>query len=144
MMGGMGMGGMMNVPPEKVGKLKVPTVCLEHGKDEPRPKVPYEIKPIAEFTDRAEVHEICRMVGNGMNQRVAQAAAWHLANDMSWRELAGKQLRFANGTRAPYFNPVEIRAAMRAATLATQLAERRQQRRQQESPGDSMDSLSQK
>ena len=135
--GGMG---MFNVPPEKVGKRKVTTVCLEHGKAEPRAKVPYEIRPIEEFTDRVQVHEICRMVGSGMNQRVAQAAAWHLANDMSWQELAGKQLRFANGTRAPYFHPREIRAAMQAAAMAIQLAERRQQ----ESPGASMDSLSQK
>jgi hypothetical protein len=151
-MGGMGMGmggggmmggmGMMNVPPEKVAKLKVTTVCLEHGKDEPRAKVPYEIKPITAFTDRVQVHEICRMVGNGMNQRVAQAAAWHLANDMSWQELAGKQLRFANGMRSPYFSAVEIRAAMQAAAVAIQVAERRQQ--QQESPGASTDSLSQR
>ena len=34
--GGMGMGGMMNIAPEKVGQLKVPTVCLDHGKGEPR------------------------------------------------------------------------------------------------------------
>ncbi|HUT90940.1 MAG TPA: hypothetical protein VMY37_15670 [Thermoguttaceae bacterium] len=140
MMGGMGGGGMFNVPPEKVGKFKVATVCLEHGKDEPRAAMKYEIKPIGEFTDRVQVHELCRMVGSGMNQRVAQAAAWHLSNDMSWQELAAKQLRFANGTRAPYFSGQEIRAAMQAATMATQLAERRQQ----ESPGSSMDSLSQK
>ena len=142
MMGGMGGGGMgmFNVPPEKVGKFKVQTVCLEHGKDEPRPAMKYEIKPIGEFTDRVQVHELCRLVGSGMNQRVAQAAAWHLSNDMSWQELAAKQLRFANGTRAPYFSGQEIRAAMQAATMATQLAERRQQ----ESPGSSMDSLSQK
>jgi len=147
MMGGMGGGGMMgggggmfNVPPEKVGKFKVATVCLEHGKDEPRPAMKYEIKPIGEFTDRVQVHELCRLVGSGMNQRIAQAAAWHLSNDMSWQQLAAKQLRFANGTRAPYFSGREIRAAMQAATMATQLAKRRQQ----ESPGSSMDSLSQK
>ncbi len=38
MMGG-GMG-MMNVPPEKVGQLDVPVVCLEHGKRDPRPQCP--------------------------------------------------------------------------------------------------------
>jgi hypothetical protein len=140
-MGGMGMG-MFNVPPEKVGKFKVTTVCLEHGKHEPRPKMPYEIKPIDEYTDRVEVRELCRMLGTGrMPQRVAQAAAWHLANDMSWQELAAKQLRFANGRRTPYFRPQEIRAAMQAVAMATQLAE---QRRQSESPGSSVDSLSQR
>jgi hypothetical protein len=145
-MGGMGMGGMgggfFNVAPERVGKFKVPTVCLEHGKDEPRARMKYEIKPISAFTDRVEVHEICRMVGCGMNQRVAQAAAWHLANDMSWRELAAKQYRFANGTRAPYFSPQQIRAAMQAAAMATQLAERH--RKDKSSGATSTDSLSQR
>ncbi|OHB79919.1 MAG: hypothetical protein A2V98_23200 [Planctomycetes bacterium RBG_16_64_12] len=128
----------MNVPPEKVGKLKITTVCLEHGKREPRPAVPYEIKPIEEFTDRAEVHEVCRMLGNGMMpQRAAQVAAWHLANDMSWQELAAKELRFANGTRAPYFSAQEIQAGMQVAATATQLAQQRQS-------GAKQDSLSQK
>ena len=39
-MGGMGMGGMggmMNIPAEKTTKFKVPLVCLEHGKLDPRP-----------------------------------------------------------------------------------------------------------
>jgi len=38
---GMGMGGgMWNIPPEKIAQLKVPVVCLEHGKPDPRPAVP--------------------------------------------------------------------------------------------------------
>ncbi len=141
-MGGMGMGGMgmgggfFNVPPEAVGKLKVTTVCLEHGKREPRPRpgLKHEIKPIEEHTDRVEVQEAVRMLGRGMMpQRVAQAAVWHLANDMSWQELASKQLQFANGTRAPYFSPQEIQAAMQVASAATQLAEKRQSDSKQDS-----------
>ena len=149
--GGMGMGGMMggmggmgggggffNVAPEKVGKMKITTVCLEHGKEEPRAAAQYEIKPIEEFTDKTEVHKLLGMLGNGMMpQRVAQVAAWHLSNDMSWQELAGKQLRFANGTRAPYFSPAEIQAGMQAVAAATKLA------KQQESEAK-YDSLSQK
>jgi len=137
--GGMGMGGMggmgfMNVPPEKVGKLKVTTVCLEHGKREPRAAMKYEIKPIEQFTDRKEVQELCRMLGRGMMpQRVAQVAAWHLANDMSWQELASKQLRFANGIRTPYFSSREIRAGMQVAAMATQLAKQRQSEAKQDS-----------
>ena len=134
--GGGGGGGMFNVRPEKVGQLKVTTVCLEHGKPEPRPAMKYEIKPIEQHTDRTEVHELCRMLGQGMiPQRVAQAAAWHLANDMSWQELAAKQIRFANGLRRPYFSPREIQAGMQVATAATRMA---QQRRQ----GEKSDSLS--
>ena len=43
-MGGMmGGGGFMSVAPEQVSKLKVTTVCLEHGKPDPNPKMAYKI-----------------------------------------------------------------------------------------------------
>jgi len=129
-MGGMGMG-MFNIPPEKVAQLKVPTVCLEHGKAEPRPYMPYEIKPIEAFTSKPGVRELCTMLGSGrLNQCVAQAAAWHLNNDMSWQELAAKQLRYANGMRRPYFSPQEIQAAMQVAAEAVRTAKLRQEQEQ--------------
>jgi hypothetical protein len=122
--GGGGGGGFFNVAPEKVGQFKVPTVCLEHGKKDPRPAVPYVIQPIEEFTDRASVHALCRMVGSGqLNQRAAQVAAWMLNCDMTWQDLAAKRLRFANGTSRPYFSPLEIRGGVQLATLAVKQGE---------------------
>jgi len=125
-MGGMGMGGgFFNVQPEKVGQLKVPTVCLEHGKPDPRPGVKYEIKPIGQFTDKPAVHEICRKLGRSeLSQSVAQAAAWHLQNDMSWNELAAKHYKYAIGLTRPYFSREEIQAAMKAVTEATLLGDK--------------------
>ena len=128
-MGGMG-GGMFCVPPEKIGKLKVPAVCLEHGKDEPRASIPYEIKPLASFTTKAGVRELCEMIGSGkIDQRAAQAAAWHLNNDMSWQELAAKRLRYANGMiKGPYFSPIELKTAFQLATTAVKTAKQRQEK----------------
>ena len=115
---------MFNVPPEKVGQFKVTTVCLEHGKREPRAAIPYEIKPLDSFTTKPGVRELCQLLGNGqINQRAAQAAAWHLNNGMSWQELAAKRLRYANGTSKPYFRPQEIRGAMQASAFALKAAE---------------------
>ncbi len=123
---GGGGGGFFNVPPEKVGKLRVTIVCLEHGKPNPRPAMKYEIKPIVEFTDKKEVHELCRMLGSGLvDQRSAQAAAWHLNCHMTWRQLVAKQLKFANGTTRPYFHRAEIHRAMQAVSVATQLVQKR-------------------
>jgi hypothetical protein len=121
-MGGMGMG-MFNVAPEKVGKIKVDTVCLEHGKAEPRAAVPYEIKPIESFTTKSGVKELCQMLGTGqLDQRAAQAAAWHLSNDMSWQELAAKHYKYANGMTKPYFSQQELQAAMAVAGNALKTA----------------------
>lgn len=139
--GGMG-GGMFNVAPEVVADFKVPTVCLEHGKAEPKAKIPYEIKPLEALTDRADVEELCAMVGSGkLNQRAAQVAAWHLNNDMSWQELINKQLHHANGTRSPYFSPREIQAGMKISAVAINLAEEKSKEKETESPGKE-DSLS--
>ncbi len=135
-MGGMGGGmGMFSVPPEKVGKLKVPTVCLEHGKDDPRPAIPYEIKPIESFTTKPGVRELCEMLGSGrIDQHSAQAAAWHLNNDMSWRELAAKRIRHANGMTEPYFSPLQIRAGMQIASAAVRTAKLREREKSADQP----------
>lgn len=126
--GGGGGGGFLNVPPEKMEKLRVTTVCLEHGKAEPRAAMKYEIKPIAEFTDKEEVHELCRMLGaRRIDQRSAQAAAWHLSSEMTWQQLAAKQLKFANGVTRPYFSRFEIQRAMQAVAVATQIVQKRTQ-----------------
>jgi hypothetical protein len=152
-MGGMGMwnlppenvgpnqAALLNVPPEKVVKLNVTTVCLEHGKNEPRAAMKYQIKPIDQFTDKKEVYELCRMLGSGrINQRAAQAAAWYLNNNMSWQVLAAKRLRFANGTSRPYFAPQELRAAMQVVAAAVRLAEQRERLRSTPSTGTSLSS----
>jgi hypothetical protein len=126
---GMGMGGMMNIAPEKVGQLKaVATVCLDYGKGEPRAAIPYTIKPIDDYTTQPGVREVCEMLGKGqINQRVAQASAWHLNNGLSWEKLASKQLRFADGSIRPYFSPQEIQAAMQVSAAAVQSASQRAQ-----------------
>ncbi len=123
-MGGGGMGGgMFNVAPEKVGKIKVTTVCLEHGKKEPAARIPYKIVPIESFTDRANVIELCKMLGRGeIDQRAAQVTAWHLANDMSWEELARKEIKHLNGVREPYFTRAELLRALRIAQAANDRA----------------------
>ncbi len=137
-MGG-GMGGMMgggmgmfNVAPEKVGQLRVPTVCLEHGKGEPNERIPYEIKPLERVTNRPAVVELCRTLGAGqINQRAAQAAAWFLNNDMTWQELAAKRYRHANGVMGEsYFSPQEIKAGMQLANMALKVADEKQQQKQ--------------
>jgi hypothetical protein len=141
---GRGIGGVLNVPaeklpeaadaaflnvaPEKVGKRRVTIVCLEHGKPDPRPAMKYEIKPLAAVTDRPAVYELCRLLGTGkISQRAAQAAAWHLNNDMTWLELAAKVVRHVNGNTEPYFSRQEIQAGMQIGAVASKLAEQRQQ-----------------
>ncbi|MEN6450856.1 MAG: hypothetical protein ABFC96_10220 [Thermoguttaceae bacterium] len=129
-MGGMMGGGMFNVPAEKCRKLVVPTVCLDHGKAEPRPSVPYEIKPVENYTTKPGVRELCELLGNGkVDRRVAQAAAWHLNNDMTWQQLAAKTIHHTGGRTEPFYSPVEFRAGMQAAAVAVRTARERDESR---------------
>ncbi|MDR1491936.1 MAG: hypothetical protein LBT05_04350, partial [Planctomycetaceae bacterium] len=92
--GGGGYGRSYNIPPEKTVSQKLRAVCLEHGKKDPNPKVHYEIRPIADVTQKKEVHTLCQMLADGyVDQKVAQAAAWNLNNDMSWGELGAKTVK---------------------------------------------------
>ncbi len=124
-MGGGGGGGFFNVEPNKVRRIKVNTVCLEHGKKEPSPRVKYEIVPIEWMTNKQEVAEICKMLGTGkLSQSVAQAAAWHYSDNMSWQELSQKVGRIHfNGLTEPYFQRQEVMMGMQLANVAHQRAQ---------------------
>lgn len=81
--------GIMRIPPGKVRKLKATTVCLEHGKPDPIPRVAYRMIPLETFTDDPIILELCQKLGAGhIPQKIAQAIAWHQANDLSWTQLA--------------------------------------------------------
>jgi hypothetical protein len=121
--GGFG-GGGFNIAPESVGKVKVPLVCLEHGKEDPNTRVPYEIRPTSSYTKDARISELLGMLGQGqLDQRAAQAAAWHFANKMSWAELNAKKIHHIGGRPdEPYFTPAQLQMATKIAAEADRLA----------------------
>jgi hypothetical protein len=135
---GGGGGGFFNVEPEKAAKVKVACVCLEHGKKEPNPSVKYKLVPLAKVTSDPKIAELCKMLARGeVDQTSAQVAAWHLANGMSFEQLAAKTIRRANGQITSYFSGGNIEAGMKIAYAAAMRAEQ-----QKKSEGKS-DSLSQ-
>jgi hypothetical protein len=122
--GGLGGGGVFNVAPDKVGKLKVASVCLEHGKPDPTARMAYTIKPIEEVTKKADVIEVCKMLVRGeIDQASAQAAAWHLQDGLTWEQLAAKEkVHLSNGYIEMYFNRANLAVAMKAVGVAGERA----------------------
>ena len=117
--GGQQGGGFFNVPAERVGAVKVAGVCLEHGKKEPRPSVKYVIKPVEVFSKDPVLKEMLTLFSqNRINQRVAQAAAWHIASKMSWQQLAAKRIKRLGQSDRPYFNQRELFYAVRLVNAA--------------------------
>ena len=117
-------GGIFNVGPEKSVKMKIVAVCLEHGKKEPSPRVPYELIPIESFAKSAEVGEVVKMLAQGaLDQLSAQAAVWHLQNGLSWKELAAMiGAKHLDGRVERFFTSKQIEKAQAAVETGTERA----------------------
>ncbi len=121
--GGGQQGGLFNIAPEKVGEIVVPTVCLEHGKLEPSKYITYEVKPLEECTSKPGVAEaIALLVDGKTNQKVAQAAVWHLANGLTWEQLAAKKVNRVGRADTPYYDAAELKAAVELTMHVEKLA----------------------
>jgi hypothetical protein len=107
-----GGGGFFSIPVATVAKVPVNMLCLEHGKRVPSQRLHYTIVPPEKYTSDPRVHEICKMVGTGRLDRAsAQAAAWHIANNMSWEQLANKMYNNVGSPDTPYFTRNQLLAA---------------------------------
>lgn len=124
--GGGGQGGFFHVEPEKAKKVKVAVMCLEHGKKDPSLKIKYEIVRVESVTTKSDVIEVCKMLGRGeVDQASAQAAVWHLANGLSWSELANKVgAKHLNGVTEPFFSAQQIERGVRIALACAERAEK--------------------
>lgn len=110
--------GFFRVEPDKIRKLDVATVCLEHGKLDPNGRMPYRIVPLTYFTLDARINALCEQLAAGsITQNVAQAAAWNLANGLSWESLASKDRKVSKYTgREKYFSKAELALAKQLAS----------------------------
>ena len=90
------------------------------------------------------MQELCKLLGTGqINQRAAQAAAWHLANHLTWEQLAAKRIHHLIGGDEQYFSRAEILEAMKITDRAMKLAEARTASAQP-APSQSFSSASEK
>ena len=108
---------MFRIEADRPGKLQIEMVCLEHGKADPNPRMKYIIVPLEQFNADPKVTELCRLLAEGkVKQNIAQAAAWNMANGMTWDSLAKKNRRESQYTgNEKYFTQDELRAAVNVA-----------------------------
>ncbi|MGI8979616.1 MAG: hypothetical protein ACR2FY_10345 [Pirellulaceae bacterium] len=102
--------GIFNVPAGKVIKVKLTSVCLEYGKPEPSARNEYVVRPIETLCDKPEVVSILRSLSTGeVSQEVAQLAAWNVANEVSFEQIAS--LKSKLGLQQPVYSQSAIAAA---------------------------------
>ncbi len=117
---GGGGGGAFNIAPEKIGRIDVPLLCLDHGLRDPSSSKPYEVRPIEDVVKSPALIEIVKAYANGDIPRGAsQAASWHINSQVSWNDLATKQTGTIRSlVRNSYFSRDEMQAAMAIVTRA--------------------------
>lgn len=121
--------GFFSIPPEKVVRLPFNSVCLEHGKPTPRPRMEYVIRPVEEFSKDPLLRELLVMISTGrVSQKAGQAAAWHLSNGKSWRELAAMADNRVGRPDTPHFSYADLQIAQALLANAKVRAEQRKER----------------
>ncbi len=113
--------GGLRVMPGKTRTIRVTTVCLEHGKAEPSQRRPYKLVKLDSYSQDPKLAVVLEALGRGeLPQKVAQAAAWHMASGLSWERLSAEMIDHAGGVPdEPFFTPAELQAAHRVVEIAT-------------------------
>ena len=107
-----GNNGIFSIPPEKVVKIRFNTVCLNHGKPTPRPRMTYVLRRLEDEVSSLTLRRLLENYDPKKNgRREMQAAAWHLASDMSWKQLTAKRVRHIGRTPQRYLSQRQIEAA---------------------------------
>jgi hypothetical protein len=111
------------VPAGKTVAVRAPTVCLDYGRREPTPRMPYRLVAIETVSQDPRLAVILGGLSTGhVPQKVAQAAAWHLSSGRTWDQLAAEVIKRAGGDPdVPFFSPAELAAAQRAVAIATKI-----------------------
>lgn len=111
--------------------VKLPTVCLEYGKREPTARMPYRLTAFEKVSQDPKLALVLGGLASGhLSQKVAQAAAWHLASGRTWEQLAAEVIDRAGGDPdLPVFSAAELAAARQAVDVATRLAAAAEARR---------------
>ncbi len=105
--------GIMRIAPGKAHKLKAKTVCLEHGKPDPKPRIAYRMIPLEKFTTDPILTQVCQQLGTGqIPQNVAQAIVWHHGNSVPWTQLADlDRVQSLYRGNIKFFSPEDLDAA---------------------------------
>ncbi len=109
------------VPAGKTVAVRATTVCLDHGLREPTPRMAYRLVALDTVEQDPRLAVILGGLATGhVSQKVAQAAAWHLASGLTWEKLAAEKIDRAGGDPdVPFFSAAELASAQHVVAIAT-------------------------
>lgn len=93
-------------------QILLPCFCLEYGKPDPNRRIPYQMVELRDLNNLPAVQELLDRFGKeGLDQRVVQLAAWHVANGVPWQKLANIKFPRSVGRGGSSASPRELMAA---------------------------------
>src|SRR5579863_7322291 len=115
--------GFFSIPAQKTVQVPLTTVCLAHGKPDPRQRMKYQLVKLEDYSNDPVLHETLKLFASGATEtETAQAAVWHLTDKMSWSDLKAKQIDRIGLDPVPYFNEKQVDAAARIVEQARESA----------------------
>ncbi|MBC7821799.1 MAG: hypothetical protein IAG10_33345 [Planctomycetaceae bacterium] len=106
--------GFFSVPTDRIVRVAYRSVCLEHGKPDPSPRMTYRLGKVEEFSDDPVLAETLKIVASGEHDlQAGQAAAWHVANKMSWKKLGEKTIQHIGNPATRYFTKETLSRAQK-------------------------------
>jgi hypothetical protein len=119
--------GFFSVPTDRIVRVAYRSVCLEHGKPDPSPRMTYRLGKVEDFSDDPVLGEILKIVANGEHDpQAGQAAAWHVANKMSWKKLSEKSIQHIGHPATRYFSKETLTRAQQIHETAVARAKEQQ------------------
>lgn len=118
-----------SIPPQRRVKLEFNSVCLNHGLKTPTRMNRYHLVSIDDYTNDEQLKELLTWVATGkVPQKTAQAATWHLTDDMSYPQLAAKKEHHLGGAVSQFFHRSDIRQAKQLVEFVDQqIAQRKKE-----------------
>lgn len=111
--------GLFTIPPEKTVRLRLQSVCLEHGKPSPSSLKKYELRPIEnQVKDKALILLLKKFNPRYDDWEMMQAIAWHLSSHMDWRELAKQRKHRTVAGGVPLFSTAQLLTAKKIVEMA--------------------------
>lgn len=127
--GGGGGGGFFSIPAERVAQVPYHSVCLNYGKPDPSPRMTYKPVRVEQYTEDKVLQETLRLIGTGrIDYTIAQAATWHITDNMSWEKLASLKeytLPGVYSSQVPTFSMEQLQSAQQLVTVAAKRADER-------------------
>jgi hypothetical protein len=107
------------IRPGEAMQLTIAAVCLEQGKPDPRPGMHYRLERLETVTsNRVLISLLENNDARTTGRMPLQAAAWHLADSLSWQQLRSLMVHHAGDGSRPLFTRRHLAAGKKLAALA--------------------------